>query len=132
MNYNFLDIATADIAFEAFGDTLEQTFENSALALEEVVTDTSKIEKNIEKNIEIKSENKKSMLYDFLSELLYLFDTEQLVFNDFDVHIDGNVLKAKLKGDKVSDIRGEIKAITYHGMDIQHKDKWRIQVIVDV
>ena len=135
--FRFLDIATADMAFEAFGKTLEQAFANAMIALEEIITDTDKIKEKIEKNIELEAENENALLFDFLSELLFIFDTEQLIFKKADIKIKKNKklkLKAKLTGDYFGnkEVRGDVKAITYHRMKVEKKDNmWVVRVIVD-
>jgi len=45
---------TADIKFQAYGKTLEEVFENSALALKEILVEDEKVKKNIKKNISVK------------------------------------------------------------------------------
>lgn len=88
MSFKFLEgIATADIAIEAKGKNLEEAFAESALATFEVQTNTKKVKPLISKKIEIKSEDKKSLLFDWLSKLTYLRDVEKMFFSKFDVKI---------------------------------------------
>ena len=54
MKFKFLDITTADVAFEAYGKTLEELFANAALAMFEVMINTKQIEKKVEKRIKLK------------------------------------------------------------------------------
>ncbi|OYT58123.1 MAG: archease [Candidatus Aenigmatarchaeota archaeon] len=136
--YEFLDIATADRAFAAFGNTLEQAFANAALAMTEIITDTSKINKKMERKIHVEAQDDKALLYDWLSEILFIFDTEHVVFGEFVVtitHADSKwILDAVARGEVLArhEIRGEVKAITYHKMEIKKTDDgYRVQVIVD-
>ncbi|MCD6557437.1 MAG: archease [Candidatus Aenigmarchaeota archaeon] len=136
--YEFLDIATADRAFAAFGNTLEQAFANAALAMTEIITDTSKINKKMERKIHVEARDDKALLYDWLSEILFIFDTEHVVFGEFVVTItraDSKwLLDAVARGEDLArhEIRGEVKAITYHKMEIKKTDGgYRVQVIVD-
>ena len=73
--YRFLeDVAIADIAFEAYGKNLNELFENAALAIFELSADVETID--AVKKVEFELENKKldNLLYDFLSEILFLKD----------------------------------------------------------
>ncbi|MFH1630851.1 MAG: archease, partial [Candidatus Aenigmatarchaeota archaeon] len=137
------DIATADMAFEAFGKSLNELFENAALAMFEVMTETSEIQQKTKKTIKVKSEDLKALLFDFLSELLFLKDSEYLVFSKFSVKIEklpqdrGYSLEAEVAGDtwdrNKHEIRTEVKAMTYSEMEIEEvsKDKFRAQVVLD-
>jgi SHS2 domain-containing protein len=72
--FTFLE-HTADVKFQAFGKTVEECFKNSALAMFNSMFD-GKIKSTINKKIKAKGKNYESLLYNFLEELLFLFDTE--------------------------------------------------------
>jgi len=140
--FNLLDIATADFAFEAFGKDLNELFENAALATMEIMTDTKKIRPKNTVKFSLKSEDIKSLMFDFLSEMPFYKDTKGLVFSRFNVKIKkedkGYSLICKLSGEKWDrtkhEIRTEVKAATYHMMEIEQNKKtktWRTQVILD-
>lgn len=137
--FEFFDV-TADVGYKAYGETLEEAFENAALAMTEVMTDASKIEPKIEKKIEIESEDKCALLYDWLSEFLFFLDVDFLVFSKFKVKIekkdDGFSLKGTVWGEEfnpdVHESRAEVKAVTYHLMDIKKDNGYMVQVILDI
>jgi len=137
--FKFLDITTADIAFEAYGKTLNKLFSNAALAMFEVMIDTKQIKPKIKKTIELKTEDMKSLLFDWLNELIFYFGSENLAFSKFDVEVDKKNfnLKAVCWGEKIDPqrhkIRTEVKATTYHKMKIEETKKgWTAQVILDI
>ena len=142
MPFRFLEgIATADVAIEATGKTLEQAFSEAALAMFEVQTNTKKVKPSISKKVEIQSEDKKSLLFDWLSKLIYLRDIEKMFFSKFDVRIkqtDNNFsLSAVVYGEKIDvkkhELKVEVKGVSYTQMEIEEKtDKARIRVILDV
>ncbi len=142
MSFKFLEgIATADVAIEATGKTLEKAFAEAAVAMFEVQTDTKKIKPAISKEIRIKSEDKKSLLFDWLSRLIYLRDVEKMFFSKFDVKIkevEGKFrLAAKAFGEKIDSkrhtLKVEVKGVSYTLMEIEEKpEKCRIRVILDV
>jgi len=139
MKYKFLK-HTADVKFQAFGKTLEEAFSNSAIAMFEIMVKTKKIEKNITKKIEVEAEDKESLLYKWLEELLFLLDTEYFMLNSVkNIKIAKEkqyVLKAKVVGDKFKDAyerHGAIKAVTYNEMFVkEQKGKVVVQVVLDI
>ncbi|MDI6888308.1 MAG: archease [Methanocellales archaeon] len=137
--FEFLDFATADVCFRAYGATLDELFANAALAMLEVMVETKNVEPKITKEIEVKGEDLKSLMFDWLNELLFYVDSEGLVFSRFDVEVDEKrmALSAKVSGERVDlqkhRIKTQVKACTYHKMEVEKRDgKWMAQVIVDV
>jgi len=140
MPFEFFDV-TADIGYRAYGETLNEAFQNAGLALFEVITDTSVLKTSIKKTISLKSEDRKALLFDWLNELIYLHDAEYLVFSHFQVNISGDEskgyqLEAEVWGEEFEqarhESRDEVKAVTYHLMEIDEEDGYRLQVILDV
>ena len=137
--FEFFEV-TADVGYKAYGKTLEEAFENAALAMFEVITDTSKIEPEIERKIEVESEDECALLYDWLSEFLVLLDVDYLVFSKFEVKIEKKKEGFSLKGTawgeefnpEVHESRAEVKAVTYHLMDVKQDNGVMVQVILDI
>jgi SHS2 domain-containing protein len=59
------------------------------------------------------------LLIDFLTELLFLVETQGSAFDEFELEITGNQLIATLTGAEIESISKEIKAVTYHNLAIQ-------------
>lgn len=141
--FEFFDV-TADIGFWAYGKTLEESFGNAALAMFNVITDTEKVAKLETKEIYVESEDKISLLYDFLEELLILHELELIFFSSFDISIkkeknNGNnvyKLNAIVKGDTIDwnihERKSEVKAITFHMMKVSCNDICKVRVILDL
>ena len=137
--FEYFDV-TADIGFYAFGNTLNESFENAGLAIFNIISNTNNIspEKSIE--FEITSEDDVSLLYDYLEELLFYHEVEFMLFSEFNVQIDeidGTYnLKACIKGENINcdkhDRNCEIKAITFHQMEVNVSDAVRLKAIVDL
>jgi SHS2 domain-containing protein len=134
---------TADVSVKSWGRTLEEAFSQTALSLMATITPNLKqISTNVEKKIEIESEDKYALCFDFLSEFLYLFDVEELVFSYISVKSiekieDKYKLKAVVKGEKFDKDKHEIgtivKAITYSFMNIEEKKKKvEIDIVFDI
>ena len=141
--FKFFDV-TADVGYRAYGHTLSEAFVNAALAMFEVITDTSRVRPRITKYLKVESEDEQALLYDWLSELLFVHDTEYLVFSDFKVKIEMKIekdekiyfLEASASGEEfdhdVHESRDEVKAVTYHMMDIKNEKGYMVQVILDI
>lgn len=138
--YTFIE-HTADIAFKAWGSTIENAFKNAAVALTNVITDSSKIQKKETKKISLEAKTKEDLLVHWLDELVYIFDVSQLIFSDFQIEIsrgkEGWNLNAKAFGEPFSPTEHpsgtEVKGVSYHNLKIWKKDKKTyLQVILDV
>lgn len=133
MKFKFLE-HTADIKFQAFGKTLEESFENSALAMFNVMYNR-KVKPKVKKHIKISGKDRESLLYNFLEELLFLLDTKNFFLSKIKVKIKDLKLEADIQGDSVKNYKPniDVKAVTYNDMFIKkQKDKYIIQVVVDV
>ena len=142
--YKFLeDVAIADIAYEAYGKNLNELFENAAFAIFELSANLKTI--NANKKLEIILENEKieNLLYDFLSEILFLKDSKYMVFKNVKVKIDedkkNNKIKLKsiLEGDTINaekqQLENDIKAITMHMFKVEKTKKgYKATVVVDI
>ncbi|MFZ3077582.1 MAG: archease [Candidatus Aenigmatarchaeota archaeon] len=136
------EIATADMCFRAFGASLEEAFANAGFAMFDIISDANQVRPKVAEEIKVESEDLQALLFDFLSELLYLQDTKRLLFSEFDVKIqkpksgkEKYKLTAKARGQEMDgiELRNQVKAITYHLMEIkEEKGIWTIQVILDL
>jgi len=134
--FEFLE-HTADLKFRARGKTLEECFENSARALWSAIIKPDTITPGEQKEIRLEADSLEILLHDFLSEFLFLFETQGMVFNEFRVKIQGNVLTASAGGEKLDPerhrIETEIKAVTYHEMLIEEDEEgWSATVLCDI
>ena len=130
--FEFLE-HTADAKFRAYGTTVEKAFENAALALKQVINE-KKVKPSIKKKIKVKAKDLKSLLYHFLEEFLFLFDSENFLLSKVKVKIKGFELEAEVFGEEGEFINeGGVKAITYNEMEIgKKKDINYVQVVIDV
>ena len=134
--YEYFD-ATADIGFKAYGKTLNEAFENAGIAMFNIITDTSDVCPKTEISFELTSEDNVSLLYDYLEELLFHHAIDFMLFREFHVEVDENLhLKATMKGEEIDwdkhERKTEIKAITFHRMDVIQTDIVKLKAIVDL
>ncbi len=134
------DIATADVAFEARGDTLEAVFAECALATFEAMIDTKTVEGKIERLIELENTDVERLLFEWLAELIFLKDSEALAFNSFEVRIKRNELyrlNAKVRGEEIDrerhELRSDVKGVTYHLFQlVEREGRWIARVVLDI
>ena len=127
---------TADIQFQAFGNTLEEVFANSALAMFNAMS-TSKVKEKLKRKISVSGKDNEALLYNFLEELLFLFDSEHFFLSKVGkMRIENGMLRAEVIGDKAGkySIRIDVKAITYNNMVVKKlkQDLYVAQVVLDV
>ena len=139
--YKFLeDVALADIAYEAYGKDLNELFENAALAIFELSANIVTVEAKTKLEINLENERLDNLLYDFLSEILFLKDSKYMVFKNLNVSIkEGKVnkLKAVLEGDTINpqkqQLENDIKAVTMHMFELKKtKGGYKSTIVVDI
>jgi len=127
--FEFLE-HTADVYIAAYGATLEEAFENAALATFEVMTDTKKITQKIEDTVKVEAPDEQALLYSWLEQLLVRFEIKGNLYSDFKIPKiekteDGFVFTARIRGELFNPEKHPqkvgIKAITYHRMEIDKK-----------
>lgn len=134
------DVAIADLAFDASGSSPQEMFEAAAQALTEAMVVIKQVQPQIEKTINLGPSAMDQLLFDWLAELIYLKDAENLLFSQFHVELTSNQtwrLTGKIHGELIDPNRHtlhmDVKAVTYHLFQITQKDgQWIARVVVDV
>lgn len=138
--YKFFDV-TADIGFYAFGNTLEESFENAAIAMFNIISNTDNIKPTKKIRFTVESEDKVSLLYDFLEEILFYHEVEFMLFSKFTLKInkidERYILDALIKGEDINwnvhERGSEVKAITFHQMEVnENKNYYEVKAILDL
>ena len=136
--FTLIDISTADMAFIASGATLEELFENAAAAMFYVMTG-SEVMAEKKKKVAVDAPDIEGLMVDWLNELLFLFDTEKMLFSKFEVRIKEDKrykLTASVFGETVKPahkLKAYVKAATYHMLEVKkEKKRWKAQVVLDV
>jgi SHS2 domain-containing protein len=142
--FRFLEeVALADAAFEATGDTPSDLFQAAAQAVIETLVNPVTIAPTCRKTIEHRAPDLPSLLFDWLSDIVYLKDAEGLLFKDATVAVqfdlsDGSwVLHATLAGAPIDpachELRADVKAVTKHLFDVrQDGRRWVARVVLDI
>lgn len=135
--YDIID-HTADIGLKAYGKDLSEAFENAAIGMFDIITDNSEIVSKEKQEIKLKSDDIEQLLVDWLSELVFLNSARNLVFGKFDVELDEKncELSAEIFGEEYDTSKhsmgAEIKAVTYHMLEVKKEPKLYVQVLFDI
>ncbi|MHA1353319.1 MAG: archease [Candidatus Heimdallarchaeaceae archaeon] len=119
---------TGDFAFEAYGSSLGELFKYAGLATMSAMVDISQLKGDQEYSFEIESSNLQMLLYEFLSEIIF-------VFTDFEIEIienSGYKLLCKAKTTPIDSLKQDhftdVKAATMHHLVVEKQGtQWYCQ-----
>lgn len=140
MVYSYLD-HTSDVYVHIVSDTLEELFEEAAIATFEVMLNTSKVENKEVIDVEVKGYDLEQLLYKWVDQLLLIFDSRSFALNHAEVEEiekdNGYRLKGRLYGEEYDPSKHEqrtgVKAMTYSLMKIFKNDgKWEAYFVLDI
>jgi len=128
---------TADVGIIAYGANMNQAFANAARALFSLITELDDVDEVLHRDIELTASDEESLLVEWLNELIYLFDVENILFKRFDItRLDNTRLKARSYGEKVDSSKHKlkigVKAATYHMLKVDKSDGCKVQVLFDI
>ena len=135
--YEFFD-HTADLGLRIVSPDLDGLFRDAAEGFFSVVVEPSRPRGGThEMELRLSADRLDHLLVDWLNELLYLFDTKQLLLDSIRVAVRGTRLVATARSRPADDGRDrmlhEVKAITYHGLRVERtSDGWLAEVILDI
>lgn len=126
---------TADVGIRAYGETAPALFESAAEGMFHLIADPARVHPVGEVEIRLAAEDLPSLLVAWLSELLFLHETQHLLFCRFQVEIAGRDLHGRAWGEAIDKKRHElklaVKAVTYHRLSVD-LEKGLAEVIFDV
>jgi len=130
---------TADVMFRAYGETAEEMLCNAASALSQAMVDPASIMAQESWTVELDGDDLEDLAYRWLSEIIFLSETESAIFSAFSVRLeqDGRMrLYGKIGGERIDlgrhAFENEVKAVTRHKFGIKKNQIWCIQVVLDV
>jgi SHS2 domain-containing protein len=139
--FEFLE-HTADVYIRAYGTSMEQAYENAALAMFETITDSGKIAQTQEETVEVEAEDQYGLLYNWLEALLVKSETEGMLYSKFEISdwketAETFKFKAKVWGEKFDSEKHPqkvaVKAVTYHLMVvIREPERVILEFILDI
>ncbi len=134
------DEVKSDFAFEVIADTLSELFRGAGIASMAAMVDINSVKETDEWNFELEAEDEQFLLYDFLSELIYLKDAETVLFKDFEITIRRNEkihLTCRALGSQIDweneGLLTDVKAVTMYEFKVEKKEnQWTCHVVLDL
>jgi tRNA nucleotidyltransferase (CCA-adding enzyme) len=128
----------ADIGVRGIGSSIEEAFEQAAIAMTAAVTDPDSVAAARQAEIECEAPDVELLLVEWLNALVYEMATKRMLFSRFQVKIDGARLQARVWGEPVDRDRHapavEVKGATYTDLRVGREESgdWAAQCVVDV
>lgn len=136
------DIAHADIAFNAWAETLEELFQDAARATMQVMVENlSAVRPTRTVDLQLDQENEEMLLFDFLNELIFYKDAQRLLLLPAQLAVSktetGYALKGTLQGEEIDvarhNMNTDVKAVTMLRYSLARvPEGWRATVVLDV
>lgn len=134
--YKFIDEIKSDVMFEVYGKDLKELFANAAEALFSVICQIEKVKPSKTEEFEMKGEDLESTMWNWLSGLIAIVDTEQMFFSKFEIEeVDEEHVKAKIYGESIRPEIGEtvVKSLTNYKYKVEKTDKgYKAVVSLDI
>jgi SHS2 domain-containing protein len=127
---------TADIGLIAYGESLPEAFSNAAYGMFSIIADLDSVQEKESRRVEAAADDHEGLLFEWLNNLLYVFDVDMLLLKRFEVsELNDKKLTAFCYGEKYDPSRHKIKlgvkSATYHMLKVD-AEKNQVQVIFDV
>jgi SHS2 domain-containing protein len=124
---------TADWEIEVWAPDLPGLLEQAALGMYSLSGVQLESGPRQEYSLEIEASDRETLLVSFLSEILYFGENEGLGFDDFELDWDGKRLNARLFGAPFQTVEKEIKAVTWHNIQVRMGERGlETRVVFDV
>ncbi len=139
--YRFVeDVALADCAIDVDGRDPGDVLETAAAALAELMVDPASLDLTVSRRLAVEAPELDLLLYDWLSELIFLKDRDGVVFTKATVRITGSgpyKADAELLGGIIdrarTTLRADAKAATFHQLALERRgEEWQARVVIDI
>jgi SHS2 domain-containing protein len=128
---------TAEVGLRAWGPDLPAAFAQAGRGLTSLLVPLDAVRETITHALSVEAPDAESLLVAWLDELLFVFETERLVFGRYEVALPTpGALVATVHGERFDPARHRggvvVKAATYHQIVVEAGPPARVQVILDV
>ena len=141
-SFQFLeDVALADLAFDAEGDSVQEMFEAASNAVMEAMADPKTVGATWERRVEHTGPDLAELLFDWLSDFVYWKDAAGVVFSRAVISVAQAGVEWTLAGTLIGEpvnqttqaLRNDVKGVTKHLYRLyQDHGRWRVRVVLDV
>ena len=129
---------TADVGIHVYGETLIDLFTHAAQGMESLLVAPEQVNVTTRRTMSVEAHDEVSLLVAWLHELIFLFDTEYLLFRDFEIEtLTETQLTAHALGEPYDARRhalsSAIKAVTWHEASVSRTDGgYQATIIFDI
>ncbi len=129
---------TADLAARIYGETLPELYGNAAYAMFDMMADIKDAGAEESVEVSVEAPDGESLLISWLNEVLYISYIKKIIFSEFSISsLTEKKLTGAANGRKIKEganpLKAEIKAATYHDLEIKKTDKgYEVTVVFDV
>jgi SHS2 domain-containing protein len=128
---------TADVGIIAYGRSLEELFANAAAGMMHFLIDKAMVRKAERRTMTVEADDRESLLINWLSDLLVVLNADGFIPADFNIReLTDTRLTAEIAGEPVDPTRHafrlDVKAATYHALEIGKNGYWYARIIFDV
>ncbi len=129
---------TADVGLHAYGSTLGELFIHAAEGMESLMVPPEQVRVQVSRDIAVDGHDSVSLLIAWLNELIFLFDTEYLIFREFNIdEFTETHLKGRASGEPYDaqrhDLSSAIKAVTWHEATVEQTEHgYKARIIFDI
>ncbi|PJH74410.1 MAG: protein archease [Anaerolineae bacterium CG_4_9_14_0_8_um_filter_58_9] len=126
-------VHTADWALRVWADNLEGLFAEAARGMYALSGANQAEGPKVKRTFETQAQDAESLLVAFLSELVYALEQEGVIFDEFDVQVEGTKLKVEMSGAPILSLTKAIKAVTYHNLQVRPTARgYEVEIVFDV
>jgi SHS2 domain-containing protein len=128
---------TADLGLRVRSQDLETLFAEAAEGLFAAIAERGEPAGDEVLQLDLRADRLEWLFFDWLAELLYVFESRRLLLGPFRVHLTGLHLAGEARcrpfdADRDRPLH-EVKAITYHGLSVERDGGgWVAEVVVDI
>lgn len=129
---------TADLGLSVEAPDLPSLLAEAGRGLTTIIAgDLEQVRPATVREIRVEGTDVAYLLFDWLNEVLFAFESERVLLREFDVRVDERGISATARGETYDPARHrlqhEVKAITYHGLEARREGGgWQARVIVDI
>ena len=128
---------TSEVGVSATGRDLKEAFAQAAQGMFSIIVESEDVEEVLEREVQVEAPDIGALLVAWLNELIYRFEAEGTVFKGFQVvELTDTRLRATCWGEQANPrkhrFKTDVKAATYHMLEVEPGEPSRVQVILDI
>ena len=118
MGRHSLEEHVGEVELRVEGESLADLFTETAHAIGEVLGHAVPDDPGVHRGVTLEAPDRNALLVDWMNELVYLTDRNERIYEARIEVINDRMLKGTLHGRSVANLRQQIKAATFHGLEI--------------